>query len=97
MNGVKLLKPDEDAFGQTIWARYKGADVFEIIERDDKYMDVVSSKGYFADYEDWHPIEQKAMEFVKGRVLDVGCGPGRHSLHLQKKGFDVLGIDISPW
>ncbi|KPV63337.1 MAG: tellurite resistance protein TehB [Candidatus Bathyarchaeota archaeon BA1] len=36
------------------------------------------------------------MEFVKGRVLDVGCGVGRHSLYLQKKGFDVLGIDNSP-
>jgi len=36
------------------------------------------------------------MEFVKGRVLDIGCGAGRHSLYLQRKGFDVLGIDISP-
>jgi len=36
------------------------------------------------------------MEFVKGRVLDIGCGAGRHSLYLQKKGFDVLGIDSSP-
>jgi SAM-dependent methyltransferase len=29
-------------------------------------------------------------------VLDIGCGAGRHSLHLQEKGFDVLGIDVSP-
>jgi 2-polyprenyl-3-methyl-5-hydroxy-6-metoxy-1,4-benzoquinol methylase len=36
------------------------------------------------------------MEFVKGRVLDIGCGAGRHSLYLQKRGFDVLGIDSSP-
>ena len=36
------------------------------------------------------------MEFVNGRVLDVGCGAGRYSLYLQKKGFDVLGIDVSP-
>lgn len=36
------------------------------------------------------------MRYVKGKVLDVGCGAGRHSLYLQKKGFDVLGIDISP-
>ena len=36
------------------------------------------------------------MEFVKGRVLDIGCGAGRHSLYLQNRGFDVLGIDNSP-
>lgn len=36
------------------------------------------------------------MDFVKGKVLDVGCGAGRHSLYLQRKGFDVLGIDASP-
>ena len=30
------------------------------------------------------------------RVLDVGCGPGRHSLSLARRGFDVLGVDHSP-
>lgn len=29
------------------------------------------------------------------RVLDVGCGPGRHSLALAERGIDVVGIDIS--
>ena len=27
------------------------------------------------------------------RVLDVGCGPGRHSLALARRGFDVIGVD----
>ena len=36
------------------------------------------------------------MKYVKGRVLDIGCGAGRHSLYLQGKGFDVTGIDNSP-
>ena len=29
------------------------------------------------------------------RVLDVGCGPGRHALALAARGFVVVGVDIS--
>jgi SAM-dependent methyltransferase len=29
------------------------------------------------------------------RVLDVGCGPGRHAYALANRGIEVIGIDIS--
>ena len=29
------------------------------------------------------------------RVLDIACGRGRHSIYLNKKGYDVTGIDLS--
>ncbi|MGY8738918.1 MAG: class I SAM-dependent methyltransferase, partial [bacterium] len=29
------------------------------------------------------------------RILDVGCGPGRHANELGRRGFDVIGVDIS--
>jgi len=29
------------------------------------------------------------------RVLDVGCGPGRHSLELGRRGINCVGVDIS--
>ncbi len=29
------------------------------------------------------------------RVLDVGCGPGRHALALARRGAEVTGVDIS--
>src|SRR5262245_13242560 len=29
------------------------------------------------------------------RVLDVGCGPGRHSHELARRGMEVVGLDIS--
>lgn len=30
------------------------------------------------------------------RLIDVGCGTGRHAVELAKRGFSVTGIDISP-
>lgn len=38
----------------------------------------------------------EALELEPGmRVLDVGCGPGRHSLALASRGIETLGVDIS--
>lgn len=32
---------------------------------------------------------------VDSKMLDIACGKGRHSIYLNKKGFDVTGIDLS--
>jgi SAM-dependent methyltransferase len=92
------MKAEQDAYGMEIWAFYKGKkDIVEIIERSEGYIDVSGGpETYFADYKDWPELDRKAMKFVKGRVLDVGCGAGRCSLWLQRKGFKVTGIDNSP-
>lgn len=50
--------------------------------------------------------EQEAQELINnlmkviklpegGRVLDLACGAGRHSIYLNQLGFDVIGIDLS--
>ena len=39
-------------------------------------------------------VEELALE-PGARVLDLGCGPGRHSLELARRGFEVVGVDIS--
>ena len=33
----------------------------------------------------------------RGRVLDLGCGTGRHLIHLAKRGFNTVGLDLSPF
>lgn len=49
----------------------------------------------FRNFREMPQLEQKALKLCKGKVLDVGCGAGSHSLYLQKKGFKVKAIDIS--
>ena len=49
----------------------------------------------FRSYKEMPKLEQKALQLAKGKVLDVGCGSGSHSLFLQSKGIDVKAIDIS--
>jgi len=39
---------------------------------------------------------EKELNFDKSlRILDVGCGTGRHSIELSKRGYLVTGIDLS--
>lgn len=42
----------------------------------------------------------RAMTMLKPeggeRVLDLACGIGRHAMELRRRGFEVVGVDISP-
>ena len=91
-----MLEEKEDSFGYALYDFYRGKGDSLIIERDDGYFDVTSLDSYFEDFEKWSENHKEAMYYVEGRVLDIGCGAGRHCLYLQKNGFKVVGIDNSP-
>lgn len=58
--------------------------------------DEMSVAYLFRDFSGMPIIEQKALLLAKGKVLDVGCGAGSHSLYLQnEKKLAVSAIDIS--
>ena len=93
---MSILKEHEDAYGRQMLDYYTTGQGIPIIERDDGYINASSPGILFMEYAEWPVIEQQAMDFVRGRVLDIGCGPGRHALYLQEKGHEVVGIDNSP-
>ena len=58
--------------------------------------DEMSVAYLFRSYKEMPLLEQKALQLARGKVLDVGCGAGIHSLYLQnEKNLTVYSIDIS--
>ena len=59
--------------------------------------DEMSVEYLFRTYNEMPKLEQKALQLAKGKILDVGCGAGSHSLYLQnERNLEVYSIDISP-
>ena len=85
---------EEDLWGRICLDFHRGdGDGSCILRRDDDFEDEFSCEPYF--WRGLEEVEQQVMPLVEGRVLDVGCGPGRHSLWLQDQGHQVTGIDLS--
>ena len=62
-----------------------------ISEEDEMSVDYL-----FRSYKEMPILEQKALQLARGKILDVGCGAGIHSLYLQnEKKLDIHSIDIS--
>ena len=39
---------------------------------------------------------EKELDFNKElEIIDIGCGTGRHSIELAKRGYSITGIDLS--
>ncbi|MCY4578788.1 MAG: class I SAM-dependent methyltransferase [Chloroflexi bacterium] len=89
-----------DAFGQQPYDQHRGLispNHREVGERDDGYIRVYDHpRWYFTTCDEWEPHLQKAIEYVQGRTLDMGCGAGCVTLYLQQRGLGVVGIDSSP-
>ena len=93
-----MLTNIQDAYGHLLSDYHNGQENVEIVEREDGLINTsrLGPLNYFAEYKDWGEHQRLAIEHATGRVLDIGCGAGRHCLYLQEQGHDVLGTDISP-
>ena len=43
-----------------------------------------------------NPFETLALDYIKGTVLDLGCGLGNLSLEAGARGHQVVAVDASP-
>ncbi len=53
-------------------------------------------KFFTRPQEDIPRVAKTFREHNVKRVLDLGCGSGRHIIYLAKHGFEVYGIDVAP-
>ena len=88
---------EKDIFGAAIKAYYQSKKEVEIkVLSNDFDEDIIPVPYLFRSYADMPKIEQIALSLSKGKVLDVGCGAGCHSLYLQNsKNLKVTAIDTS--
>ena len=87
----------KDLFGKAI-LDYQTNNLPEdlITETSISEADEMSVSYLFRSYAEMPKLEQKALQLAKGKVLDVGCGAGSHSLSLQnERNLTVTSIDIS--
>ncbi|MDT0686822.1 class I SAM-dependent methyltransferase [Autumnicola psychrophila] len=87
----------KDIFGKAISAYYHQKDETDItVHSPDFDDDVIPVPYLFRSFSEMPELEKAALKNCRGKVLDVGCGAGSHSLYLQdKKKLQVTAIDTS--
>ncbi len=85
-----------DLFGQALLDYQNGNYTEDLYtETNISEEDVLPLPYLFRSFSEMPPLEQLALNNATGKVLDVGCGSGSISLHLQEKGLDIISIDTS--
>lgn len=91
------MRTDKDPMGAAIRDYYLKGKASQLrVFSPDFDEDEMPVPTLFRNFKEMSPLEQKALELSKGKILDVGAGSGCHSLALQEMGKNVVAIDISP-
>ena len=94
---VEPLADEDDAFGRLLLDHLAGRAGHAFLDRDDGWSGpALGPEWFFAEPKAWADPERVVFEHVRGRVLDIGAGAGRHSLEAQRRGLEVVAIDVSP-
>ncbi|WP_290120571.1 methyltransferase domain-containing protein [Actinomadura sp. DC4] len=66
------------------------------MERDDGMVKAAPVASWIATTDQWSDDDRRALDLLKGKVLDVGAGGGRAARALQDRGHPVTAMDVSP-
>jgi 2-polyprenyl-3-methyl-5-hydroxy-6-metoxy-1,4-benzoquinol methylase len=83
-----------DLFGTALNDHFHDRSKGPLMVCADEFEEPLDVGFYFSETPEEFELEM--FKYLKGRILDVGCGAGRILGYLQKQGFDASGFDISP-
>jgi len=76
----------DDSRGRAINA-FQRNEILGLAEADPDSAEAASRRPHYAGIGEWLP------RGLGGRILELGCGPGRYAALLSSLGFDVVGVD----
>lgn len=93
-----ILKAKNDPFGEAardyLRLKFRLAQI-KVFSNISGYQKI--RPGYlFRNFKQMPVLEQKALDYCFGTVLDAGAGAGSHALYLQQNGHQVFALDVSP-
>ena len=84
-----------DIWGRIYLDHWRGARHPHAFVREDGDRNLVESAADYFEAPRW-AAERAVCETLRGRVLDLGCGPGSYSRFLERRGVEVVAVDSSP-
>jgi SAM-dependent methyltransferase len=91
-----MINKEQDPMGQAISNFFHQQDETPVrVTTNITFEEELPVHYLFRTYNEMPLLEQKAMDLVKGSVLDVGAGAGAHSVYLKEQNFKVTSIDVS--
>lgn len=85
-----------EPFGRALLAYWRGDTSTRLChEYASGRTESVPVSVFFRGAADFYPTEQ-ALAYCRGRILVVGAGTGVHALELERRGFDVTALEVTP-